>query len=49
MRADGDTAAIKNAMAALDQATQEFAMRRMDAGVRQALTGHRPEEFSGKL
>ncbi len=49
VRADGDTAAIKNAMAALDQATQEFAMRRMDAGVRQALTGHRPEEFSGKL
>jgi molecular chaperone HscA len=44
-RAGTDTAAIKQAIAALDQATQEFAARRMDASVRSALTGHRLDEF----
>jgi molecular chaperone HscA len=36
---------IKNAIEALDQATQEFAARRMNASVHKAITGHRVEEF----
>ena len=44
-RAGTDTAAIKQAVAAVDQATQAFAMRRMDASVRAALAGHRLDEF----
>jgi molecular chaperone HscA len=44
-RAGTDTAAIKQAIAALDSATQAFAARRMDASVRAALTGHRLDEF----
>jgi molecular chaperone HscA len=43
---DGDdTARIKQALAALDAATREFAARRMNVGIRQALAGHRLEEF----
>ncbi len=45
-RAGSDTAAIKQAIATLDGATQEFAARRMDASVRAALTGHRLNEFN---
>ena len=44
-RAGTDTTAIKQAVAAVDQATQAFAMRRMDASVRAALAGHRLDEF----
>jgi molecular chaperone HscA len=46
-RQGSDRQAIKQAVEALDAATQEFARRRMDAGIRQALTGHRVEEFAG--
>lgn len=42
-----DRQAIKLAVEALDAATQEFARRRMDANIRQALAGHRVEEFAG--
>ncbi|MBS1236126.1 MAG: chaperone protein HscA, partial [Proteobacteria bacterium] len=44
-RAGTDTTAIKQAVAVVDQATQTFAMRRMDASVRSALAGHRLDEF----
>ncbi len=44
-RAGTDIAAIKQAVAVLDAATQAFATRRMDASVRTALTGHRLDEF----
>jgi len=44
-RAGTDTNAIKQAIAVVDNATQAFATRRMDAGVRAALTGHRLDEF----
>jgi len=44
-RAGTDTTAIKRAVAVVDQATQAFAMRRMDASVRAALAGHRLDEF----
>jgi len=45
-RTGSDPAAIKQAIAELDVATRDFAMRRMDAGVRAALAGHRLDEFS---
>ena len=38
-RASDDERAIKNAIAALDITTAEFAARRMNAGIRKALTG----------
>ncbi|WP_372524117.1 Fe-S protein assembly chaperone HscA [Sulfuricaulis sp.] len=41
-----DAARIKQAIKALDSATQTFAARRMDANIRRALTGHKLEEFS---
>jgi len=44
-RAGTDAAAIKQAITAVDQATQAFAARRMDASVRAALAGHRLDEF----
>ncbi len=44
-RAGSDRQAIRRALAALDRATAEFAARRMDAGVRSALAGHRVDEF----
>jgi len=44
-RAGSDAAAIKSAIQAVDEATREFAMRRMDASVRAALAGHRLDEF----
>ncbi len=39
---------IKQAIKQLNAATQNFAARRMDAGVRQALAGHTIREFSEK-
>jgi len=44
-RAGSDTALIKQAISALDRATEAFAARRMDASVRAALTGHRLDDF----
>jgi len=45
-RAGSDSAAIKRAITVVDDATQEFAARRMDASVQAVLAGHRLEEFS---
>lgn len=45
VRAEQDSAAIRRAIEAVDHATQEFAARRMDRGIRQAMAGHRLEEF----
>ncbi|MEK9133239.1 MAG: Hsp70 family protein, partial [Pseudomonadota bacterium] len=44
-RGENDAARIKQAIKALDSATQTFAARRMDANIRRALTGHKIEEF----
>lgn len=38
--------AIKQAIADLDTVTQEFAARRMDASIRQAMAGHHVDEFT---
>ena len=46
VRAGTDAVAIKQAIGALDLATQTFAARRMDASVRTALSGHRLDEFT---
>ncbi|MEM7017582.1 MAG: Fe-S protein assembly chaperone HscA [Pseudomonadota bacterium] len=40
-----DADAIKAAVEALDDATQEFAARRMDASIRKAMQGHHVSEF----
>jgi molecular chaperone HscA len=45
-REANDATRIKQAIKALDSATQTFAARRMDANIRRALAGHRIEEFS---
>lgn len=37
---------IKHAISATDKATQEFAARRMDAGMQKALAGHKLSEFT---
>jgi len=44
--AGSEAAAIKREITTLNHATETFAARRMDAGVRQALTGHKLEELS---
>jgi molecular chaperone HscA len=44
-RAGDDDARIKQAIKALDQATQTFAQRRMDENIRKALAGHKLDEF----
>lgn len=44
-RTGTDPRAIKQAVAAADRATREFAARRMNASVRAALAGHRIDEF----
>ena len=44
-RAGNDGARIKQAIKALDQATQTFAQRRMDENIRKALAGHKLDEF----
>jgi molecular chaperone HscA len=46
LRRGEDSAAIREGIQTLDRATREFAARRMDAGVKRALEGHRLEEFS---
>jgi molecular chaperone HscA len=46
VRQGSDIAAIKNALETTDLATQDFAARRMDAGMRKALAGHKLEEFT---
>ena len=38
--------AIKVAITALDETTSEFAARRMDASIRQALQGHKIDEVN---
>jgi molecular chaperone HscA len=45
-RQGSDLQAIKQAISATDAVTQDFAARRMDAGMRKALTGHTLDEFS---
>jgi molecular chaperone HscA len=45
--ASNDTDTIVRATTALNRATETFAARRMDAGVRKALTGHKLEEIGG--
>src|SRR5690606_4312854 len=40
------TATSKQAIRAADEATADFAARRMDENIKKALAGHRPEEFS---
>ena len=45
-RGGNAAARIKQAVKALDAATQAFAGRRMDANIRKALAGHRLDEFS---
>ncbi len=40
-----DAKAIKRCIEKLDQLTQEFAARRMDASIRKAMKGHRVDEF----
>jgi molecular chaperone HscA len=45
-RAGSDEARIKQAIKALDQATQTFAQRRMDENIRKALAGHKLDEFA---
>ncbi|MDA8421276.1 MAG: Fe-S protein assembly chaperone HscA [Pseudomonadota bacterium] len=45
LRAGGDAAGIREGIDALDRVTQEFAARRMNAGIGRALSGHRLDEF----
>jgi molecular chaperone HscA len=45
VRQSDDLKKIKHAIAETDKATQEFAARRMDAGMQKALTGHKLSEF----
>lgn len=45
MRQGDDIAAIKRAIAAVDQASQAFAARRMDDGIKKALSGKRLDEL----
>lgn len=45
-RQGDDLRKIKDAITAADKATQEFAARRMDAGMRKALTGRKLSEFT---
>ncbi len=44
-RAGSDARAIKQAIDELDQVTQHFAARRMDAGIKRALEGHAVDEL----
>jgi molecular chaperone HscA len=48
VRASRDARAIRHATELLEQATRDFAQRRMDANVRRALAGHRLDEFASK-
>ncbi len=46
LRANANAAQIRDGIAVLDQATAEFAARRMNVGISKALSGHRLDEFS---
>jgi molecular chaperone HscA len=46
LRAGDDELAIKQGIEALETVTRDFAARRMDASIREALAGHRVDEFS---
>lgn len=45
LRDGNDPQKIKQAIQALNQASTDFAARRMDAGIQSAMTGHKVEEF----
>ena len=45
----GDRAAIRRAREALEEASRDFAQRRMDRSIREALTGHRLDEVARQL
>lgn len=45
LRDGNDPQQIKQAIQALNQASTDFAARRMDAGIQSAMTGHKIEEF----
>ena len=45
LRDGDDPQKIKQAIQALNQASTDFAARRMDAGIQSAMTGHKVEEF----
>ena len=40
---------LKRASEALNRATQDFAARRMDAGIQRALTGHKLEDLERRV
>ena len=44
-KSGNDVRLIKQAVAQVDKATQEFAARRMNASINKAMTGHRLDEF----
>jgi molecular chaperone HscA len=44
-RKDGDAEAIKDAIRAVEKASEGFVTRRMNASIRRAMAGHRVEEF----
>lgn len=44
-RDEGDAQQIKQAIQALNEASTDFAARRMDAGIQTAMTGHKVDEF----
>ena len=46
LRDGTEAGAIRAGVQALDAVSQEFAARRMDAGIRRALAGHRLDEFT---
>jgi molecular chaperone HscA len=48
-RMGNDDRAIKKAIDEADRATADFAARRMDQSIKQALTGHTLEEFEQDL
>lgn len=48
VKQEQDILAIKQGIKALDQATQQFAARRMDKSIRSALTGHSIQDIVGK-
>ncbi len=45
-RHESSVGAVKRALEGLDAATRDFAARRMDAGIRKALAGHRLDDFN---
>jgi molecular chaperone HscA len=45
VKSETDAGAIKRAIEQLDEVTQEFAARRMDASIRKAMKGHNVDEF----